>query len=47
MEAAIRISPQIGSFYDSLATYYLEQGIYPDRALELTQTATEYTNAQL
>jgi tetratricopeptide (TPR) repeat protein len=43
LEAAIRIKPDLSHAYDSLAGYYLEQGILPKRALEVAQAALEYT----
>jgi Tfp pilus assembly protein PilF len=41
LETALRVLPSLGNAYDSLATLYLEQGILPERALELTQMALQ------
>jgi tetratricopeptide (TPR) repeat protein len=44
LEAAIRISPTLSNTYDSLATWYLEQNLAPERGLELTEIALELNN---
>ncbi|HIE29937.1 TPA: tetratricopeptide repeat protein, partial [Candidatus Poribacteria bacterium] len=40
-EAAIRINPQLGVAYQSLAQVYMEQGAKLDEAIELAQKATQ------
>lgn len=47
LEASIRIAPAFGSAYDSLAIWYLEQGQNPERALELTEMAVEFTDEKM
>lgn len=47
LEMGLRISPQLGPIYDSLALYYVEQNIYPERAIELTERALEYHKDKL
>jgi tetratricopeptide (TPR) repeat protein len=44
LEASIRISPTINQTYDTLADWYLEQKLDPERALELTEFALELNN---
>lgn len=47
LEMGLRISPQLSPIYDSLALYYVEQNIYPERAIELTERALEYHKDKL
>jgi tetratricopeptide (TPR) repeat protein len=42
LEAAIRISPGFHYAYDTLASWYLEQNLDPERAVELSDMAIEY-----
>lgn len=44
LEASIRISPTLHPTYDTLADWYLEQKLDPERAVELTEIALELNN---
>jgi tetratricopeptide (TPR) repeat protein len=43
LESALRIKPDLSNAYDSLACWYLEQGVFPQRALQIAQEALEHT----
>jgi tetratricopeptide (TPR) repeat protein len=47
LEASIHITPDFAGAYDTLAGYYLDEGIHPERALDLTDMAIEYSNKQI
>jgi tetratricopeptide (TPR) repeat protein len=47
LEAAIRIDPSTSSSFDSLAQWYLQQNLDPERALELTEIAIANTKSEL
>lgn len=47
LEAAVRIAPDLGYPFDSLANWYLDQNLDPERALEFTELALQYTNEGL
>ncbi|MBZ0288391.1 MAG: hypothetical protein K8I30_12310, partial [Anaerolineae bacterium] len=45
LEAAIRIMPSLVSAYDSLAAWYLEQKLNPQRAVELCEMVLELSRS--